>query len=532
MRPSKSSGQSSEDLSELNSGHVHPRNKDYLTGAEESDYSTDSKMSSRSAQHGHLELDHVKDVRLSPTAGTKQDTNINQNLESELMAQLELLNQECQEKEELISRLREQVQEWDELQAELQEKDKLNREYLEALQAAESTIAYLTACSLDSECGIGQTGDVTLQQRCADLQKAVEEKDRLNAQLLDCLNSAESAIALLRNVDTASSQMDLGQEDPKALCERLEDLIGQIRISQQSDGRSKDCHNPDVGPTLGPDSELQRQVDSMQESLLQQCKMNAELQEKLWTSEAAVKKLSAAVSAKCNDAPRGLEGNCTPRPEGKVLSLQQQQLTDCLSECIRAAEGAVKSLTDVCSKPNQSHEEILSSPELKKWLERLQRALLERESLEHPVCTERHQQKTSTPIQNPESSKPERQQNVREPVTSHQNLHKNLLMLLQIYTERAQKKSKLVEAVSGHGQSGGGGDAPGNETLERNAQIESLQKALKEKQRVCRKLEERLAIAQSVIAVHGSNKEKQSDQRKGEKNTYAIHSVEGKHCSN
>ncbi len=44
----------------------------------------------------------------------------------------------------------------DELQAELQEKDKLNREYLEALQAAESTIAYLTACSLDSECGIGQ----------------------------------------------------------------------------------------------------------------------------------------------------------------------------------------------------------------------------------------------------------------------------------------------------------------------------------------------------------------------------------------
>ncbi|KAF4098928.1 hypothetical protein G5714_020958 [Onychostoma macrolepis] len=504
VRPSKSSGQSSEDLSDLNSGHVHPRNKDYLTGAEESDYSTDSKMSSRSAQHGHLELDHVKDARLSPTAGTKPDTNINQNLESELMAQLELLNQECQEKEELISRLREQVQEWDELQAELQEKDKLNREYLEALQAAESTIAYLTACSLDSECGIGQTGDVTLQQRCADLQKAVEEKDRLNAQLLDCLNSAESAIALLRNVDTASSQMNLGQEDPKALCERLEDLIGQIRISQQSDGRSKDCHSPEIGPTLGPDSELQRQVDSLQESMLQQCKMNAELQEKLWTSEAAVKKLSAAVSAKCNDTPRGLEGNYTPRPEGTVLSLQQQQLTDCLSECIRAAEGTVKSLADACS--NQT--------KLKKWLERLQRALLERESLEDPVCTEKHQQKTSTPIQNPESSKPERQQNVREPVTSRQNLHKNLLMLLQIYTERAQKMRKLEEAVSGHGQSGGGGDAPGNETLERNTQIESLQKALKEKQRSCRKLEEKLAIAQSVIAVHGSNKEKQSDQSK------------------
>ncbi|XP_052443753.1 myomegalin isoform X2 [Carassius gibelio] len=514
VRPSKGSGQSSEDLSELNLVHVHPRNKDYLIGTEESDYSTDSKTSSRSAQHGHLELDHVKDSSLRPTAETKRDANMNENLESELMGQLDLLNQECQEKEELIFRLREQVQEWDELQAELQEKDKLNREYLEAIQAAESTIAYLTACSLDSECGIGQTGDVTLQQHCADLQKAVEEKDRLNAQLLDCLNSAESAIALLQNVNTASSQMDLGQEDPKALCERFEDLIEQIRISHQSDGRSKDSHIPEVDPTLGPNSELQRQVDSLQESLLQQCKMNAELQEKLWTSEAAVKKLSAAVSAKHNSAPSALEGNCTPGPEGKVLSLQQQQLMDCLSECIRAAEGAVKSLADICSKPNQSHKEILSSPELKKWLERLQRALLERESLEDPVCAERHQHKTSTPIQNPKSSKPERQQNVQEPVTSHQNLHKNLLMLLQIYTERAQKMSKLEEAVSERGQSGGGGDATGNETLERNAQIESLQKALKEKQRACRKLEEKLVIAQSVISMHGSNKDKQSDPRK------------------
>uniref|UniRef100_A0A671QCJ6 CDK5 regulatory subunit-associated protein 2-like n=1 Tax=Sinocyclocheilus anshuiensis TaxID=1608454 RepID=A0A671QCJ6_9TELE len=512
--PSRSSGQSSEDLSELNSGHVHPRNKDYLTGAEESDYSTDSKMSSRSAEHKHLNLDHVKDARLSPTAGTKQDTNMNQNLESELMAQLELLNQECQEKEDLISHLRQQVQEWDELQAEIQEKDKLNREYLEALQAAESTIAYLTACSLDSECGIGQTGDVTLQQRCADLQKAVEEKDRLNAQLLDCLNSAESAIALLRNVDTTSSQMDLGQEVPKALSERLEDLIGQIRISQQSDDRSKDTHSTEVGPALGPDSDLRRQVESLQESLLQQCRMNAELQEKLWTSEAAVKKLSAAVSTKRNSAPTGLEGNYTPGPVGKVPSLQQQQLTDCLSECIRAAEGAVKSFTDVCSKQNQSHEEILSSPELKQWLERLQRALLERESLEDPACTESHQQKTSTPIHNLESSKPELQQNVREPVSSHQNLHKNLLMLLQIHTQCAQKMNELEKAVSGRGQSGGGGDAPGNESLERIVQIESLQKALKEKQRVCRKMEEKLAIAQSVIAVYGSNKDKQSDQRK------------------
>ncbi|KAK7131585.1 hypothetical protein R3I94_016644 [Phoxinus phoxinus] len=520
MNPSRSSGQSSEDLSEAISDHVRPRSKD-LTGAEESDYSTDSKMSSSSPQHGHLQLDHNGDARLSPASGTKQKTNIrqnaDQNLESELMAQLELLNQECQEKEELISRLRQQVQEWDELQAELQEKDKLNREYLEALQAAESTIAYLTACSLDSECGIGQTGDVSVQRQCADLQKAVEEKDRLNAQLLDCLNTAESAIASLRNLDTTSSQIDQipGQGDPKILCERLEDLIRQARTSQHSDDGSRVPQIPEVGPTRGPDSDLRRQVDTMQESLLQQCKSNAELQEKLWTSEAAVKKLSATIAAMHNSTPASLEGNHTPgSQEGKVPSWQKQQLTDCLCECIRAAEGAVQSLADVCSKPNQSNVENLSGSELHQWLERLQRALLERESLNDPACTGKRQQKTSTPIQNLESSKSAQQQNVLESVSSHQNLHKNLLVLLQINTERAQKMTKLEKELSGCGKRLGGGDAPGNESLERNGHVEGLQKALKERQRACRKLEEKLAIAQSIIALHSSNKDKQSDQHK------------------
>ncbi|XP_051734861.1 CDK5 regulatory subunit-associated protein 2 isoform X3 [Ctenopharyngodon idella] len=520
VRPSGSSGQSSEDLSEVTSDHTRPRSKD-LTGAEESDYSTDSKMSLSSAQHGHLELDHVEDARLSPTIGREQNTNVrqnaDQNLESELMAQLELLNQECQEKEELISRLRQQVREWDELQVELQEKEKLNREYLEALQAAESTIAYLTACSLDSECGIGQTGDVSWQRQCAELQKAVEEKDRLNAQLLDCLNTAESAIASLRNVDTTSSQIDQipGQADPKILCERLEDLIQQVRTSQQSEDRSRAPQIPEVGATPEPDSDLRRQVETMQESLLQQCKMNAELQEKLWTSEAAVKKLTAAISAKHNSTPAGLEGNYTPGPqEGKVPSWQQQQLTDCLCECIRAAEGAVQSLADICSKPNQSNVDNLSGSELQQWLERLQQALLERESLDDPACTGKQQQKTSTPIQNLESSKSLRQQNVLEPVSSRQNLHKNLLTLLQIHIERAQKMTKLEKELSGRGKNVGGGDAPGNESLERNGHVESLQKALKERERACQKLEEKLANAQSVIALHNSNKDKQSDQRK------------------
>ncbi|XP_073790416.1 CDK5 regulatory subunit-associated protein 2 isoform X37 [Danio rerio] len=509
VRSSRSTGQSSEDLSEVNSDHIQPKRKDHQTGAEESDYSTDSKMSSRSSQKGHLELDQVKDARLSPTSGTKQDNYTDDYLESELMAQLELLNQECQEKEELISHLKQQVQELDELQVELQKKDKLNREYLEALQAAESTIAYLTACSLDSECGIGQTGDVTLQQRCAELQKAIEEKDRVNTQLLECLNTAESAIASLQNVDTTTRQMDQGQADPKVLCERLEGLIIQVKTSQQNIDGTKDLQRLDIETKLGLNSDLRQQVDALQESVLQQCKLNSELQEKLWISEAAFKKLSSTK----NGAPTDLEGNLTPGPqEGKVQS--RQQLTDCLSKCITAAEGAVQSLADVCSKSNQSHMENLSSTELQQWLEMLRCALLDREMLEDPDCIEKHHHKTSTPIQNSESSKSQQQSNILDSNT-HQNLHKNLLMLLQIHTEHAQKMAKLEKDLSRCGQNAGGGDAPGTENLERNAQIESLQKALKERQRACQKLEEKLALAQSVIAVHNaSNKDKHSDQNK------------------
>lgn len=498
VRPGKSSGQSSEDLSEVMSDHVNPWRRD-LRAAEESDYSSDSKTSLKSAHHEHL--DHVKDSR-SPTDGMKPKgdagQNMDPNLESELMLQLELLNQECQEKEELISRLQQQVQEWEELQVQLQEKDRINREYLDALQAAESTIAYLTACSLDSECGLGQMGDVSLQQRCAELQKAVDEKDMLNARMLKCLNTAESAITSLGGVDaTSRSNQTYEQVDPQVVCERLEDLIRQVRTSQQDeDGSlrpSRKTHSPE------PDSDP--------------CRLNAELQQKLKTSET----VDLSETDKHNSALTGLEGSYTHRPqEGKIPSWQHQQLIGCLSECIRAAEGAAQSLADVCSSQNQS-QVISPNPELNQWLDRLQRALQERESLEDSSGTERHRQKTSTPIQQgqqvQDNCKPSHQQTLLKP--SRQNLYNNLLRILQMYTEGFQNMNKLEEGVKLDVR-GGGGDAPENDSLERDTHIQSLQKALKERQKACRKLEEKLAIAQSVIAVHGTNKDKQSDRCKGE----------------
>ncbi|TRY95004.1 hypothetical protein DNTS_004666 [Danionella cerebrum] len=438
VRSSRNVGLSSEDLSGIHSEHVHP--KKHMTVAEESDDSSGDKMSSRSSQQ-RLEDD-------APSNGAQRGSKVDQSPESELVLQLHLLNQECQEKEELISKLTEQLQEWDDLREELQEKDRLNREYLEALQAAESTIAYLTACSLDSECGIGQT-----VSSWAELQKALEEKEQVSAQLLDVLTTAESTIASLRNIDTTGVPAK-----PEMLCERLEDLVKQLKAAQQSvDGSER---------VLRSDSELRRPVDTPQESVLQQCKLNVELQEKLWSSEAAVKKLNAA---------EGLEGDVPSGAQNRTLQfVQQRTFTDSLSECIAAAEGAVQCLTEICSNPSELHEKTQSSPDFSQWMERLQGALLERDALE--------------------SGKQSGASDRAGSDSKHLSLLQNLQTLLQIHTGNAQKLVK-------HSLNGGAGDA-----VERNSQIERLQKMLKEKQRACQKLEDKLALAQSIIAAFQEDK--------------------------
>ncbi|TWW66400.1 CDK5 regulatory subunit-associated protein 2 [Takifugu flavidus] len=99
------------------------------------------------------------------------------------LTELELLHQECQEKEVLINKLSEQLADWEELQSQLQEKDQLNHQYMEALQAAESTIAYLTACSLDSQeqhvaHNFGTTGNLDINHYTGRQQNGLWEQCR------------------------------------------------------------------------------------------------------------------------------------------------------------------------------------------------------------------------------------------------------------------------------------------------------------------------------------------------------------------
>ncbi|XP_047661354.1 CDK5 regulatory subunit-associated protein 2 isoform X2 [Tachysurus fulvidraco] len=473
--------------------------------------------------------------RRSTHPGTKQNSDARQNLknvsdfpQSELLSQLELLNLECQEKEAFISKLQFQMQNLEELQAELQEKERLNGQYLEALHAAESTIAYLTACNLDSESGLGQASlgsDSSLQRQCTELQKAVQEKDQLNIQLLECLNTAEAAIASLTSTDQSESAFSC-QKDPQSLCERLEFLLNQIKAlqdkKQASTGTPKELLCPDGGSA----SDLQRQAETLQESLLQQCRLNAELQEKLRTAEETITKLCAQQSSITN----GQELICTSPQEDIINEYEegQQRLAACLSECIFAAEQAAGSLADYHLRTDQ----ILYSPEtnteLEQNLDRLQKALLERDRFVNSGSTDishstivgpfqhkpvQHtlqisaaaQQKTSTPI----SQGQQGQQKISEtwdPDQSgrspHLNLHKNLNMIFEIFKQHAQKIQELEEALKVKQ------DLKGHSGLKHEdvAQLENLQKALKEKQKMCQKLEEKLASAQSIIALQNSSK--------------------------
>ncbi|KAF7696828.1 hypothetical protein HF521_005246 [Silurus meridionalis] len=490
------------------------------------------------------------DARQYMHTETKQNCDARQNSrnmseipQSELLSQLELLNQECQEKEELISQLQFQMQNWEGLQAELQEKKRLNAQYLEALHAAKSTIAYLTACNLDSESGLGQSGlasNSSLQQQCTEPQRVVQEKDQFNVQLLEFLNTAEVAIASLTSFNQPES-FSSRQNDPQALCERLEGLLSQMKALQKQGKSSastpKELHLPDGNSV----SELQRQAETLQESLLQQCRLNPELQEKFRTTEETITKMFAQRNSPTNDQELICNHKATSPQEETIHEHEKNQhrLVACLLEYILAAEQTAGSLADYGSRSDQllHGSDSLPNTELEQNLNRLQKAVLERDRVWPPGSTDmshstivdplQHkpvlqisgaaQQKTSTPI--PQGQQKQGQQNILEtwdPDQSgspHPNLYKSLTLLVQIVKQHAQKVWELAEALKVKKVQGF--KAAGELNPESVAQLESLQKALKEKQKMCQKLEEKLASAQSIIALQKpSNRDKHSERRK------------------
>ncbi|KAL0965156.1 hypothetical protein UPYG_G00277500 [Umbra pygmaea] len=451
--------------------------------------------------------------------------------DAELLSQLELLHQECQDKEQLIGRLEEQMSRWDELQAQLRKKDLLNRQYAEALQAAESTIAYLTACSLDGDCRGRSTASpgpqTDLRRQCTEL---LREKESLNNKLVDCLNMVEKTIALL-GVPFSSCDPQGSHTDSCDLCTKLEAALQQVNASLDPHVLKTlvpDHKGPAVGPPVSGDSldsgaELQRQVDSLQEALWEQNRVNAELLDRLEAAEEAV----AAQHDTAITASAGLEGNCGRQLEEDQNELRRGNETEvqsgwrehhgggkmasdeknspapelvalCLSECLRAAELAVASLTAHCTNTSSGTSTTTraapDSSDLQQHLDRLQKALQQRDELGDLGFTEpAPQQITETPTRHTNPG-------VETRACSALKLHQNICLLLKAFSY-LQKVSQKRDHQPGVG-------IPPQDI---QAQLESLQKALEEKKMLCKSLEEELATAQAILALQDSSK-KTSDR--------------------
>ncbi|KAE8285289.1 CDK5 regulatory subunit-associated protein 2 [Larimichthys crocea] len=431
--------------------------------------------------------------------------------DSALYTQLELLHQECQEKEGLINKLSEQLADWEELHAQLQEKDRLNRQYVEALQAAESTIAYLTACSLDSQGGFGShtslsavpgsgCSDTVLHSRCLELQKALQEKEELNHQLIELLSVAGKAIT--------SSDSEAKNPQTSDLCSKIETALQQQQVNAPPDSQS-----PRDGSAEDAMQELQRHADSLQEALWEQNRINAELQEKLRAIDAA----AAEHNHNSNSADQNgelsretsaeslKENESKERQSSEDVSLNQE-MSKVLLNCLSAAESAVASLAEHCTNtssfaPGRSSQ---TNSDLQMNLDKLQRALQERKDLEEPT---EHADKSG------------RNQSAATKGQLRQELHNNLCRLYKAFSDHCRRISELQASV--HDNRGHREESKDHRTMQDvkglppsvQVQLETLHKALREKKKACKSLEEQLATALTNTSPETARKALEQDDK-------------------
>ncbi|KAJ3598439.1 hypothetical protein NHX12_001949 [Muraenolepis orangiensis] len=419
-----------------------------------------------------------------------------------LLAQLELLHQECQEKEGLINGLEDKLAELEDIYCQLQEKDHLNRQYAEALQAAESTIAYLTACSLDSHLSPGphggsvgsDTSAALLQRECVELHKTLQEKERLNGHLVEFLSMTGREISTI--------QASLSSPTPAAsheLCSRLESALQQINTSLAAQnpggtinvpwgsnlGQNTDCLQQGRQELNGLDAECEEGTPSVASDVLPGLNHAGALHEDYFSRQIAGESVH-------KDSSRDIEGK-SGFSEG---SLTHGEITKCLSDCLAAAESAIATLAAHCTNTRSSTS--LSSgtstqtrPDLQHHLQRLHISLQELGKLEDPGQ-----------VGEPKKPSDRNESAAFAGRESRLELHRNICILYQAFCDRSQRISDLqaslqeerrlreeseTQAIAADRQSAEG--IPGNI----KAQLESLQRALKDKKKMCKILEEKLA---------------------------------------
>lgn len=427
---------------------------DAVHGCDQQIYSSDLMQYSTSTQYHHS-ADSDKSSEVSQTTYSNQS-------DAPLVTQLELLHQECQEKETLIIKLSEQLADFKELHAQLHEKEHLNRQYIEALQAAESTIDYLTACSLDSQGALGSAfkgSDSVFHNRYLELQETLKEKEEFNYQLIELLKSTDKVLnsSQSHNKNFESSDLSL-----------------KIKAALQRDAS---CNKP----SPGGDDELHEHADFLQNEE----QNNAEQEEKLQSVDAVVRKDQDGDSSRKTQSQHS-------EAVGSDDDGSQQRITNVLMNCLNAAESAIASLTAHCTN-TKSLTCNSTSTELQTCLDKLKRALDEKEKLGDLA------QFTSPTT---ESNKIQYSTSVQTKEQHSQDPHHNLQVLYKAFSRLQQK---MLELQSSQKKSREETDAqrPVHDTKALppsvQTQLETLHKELRERKKACENLEEKLATAQSFL---------------------------------
>ncbi|CAG5867677.1 unnamed protein product [Menidia menidia] len=424
---------------------------------------------------------HSTSAPCSPTGSEARALGDQTQNVSALFTQLELLHQECQEKEALINKLGEQLSDWEELHAQLQEKERLNHHLTVALQAAQSTIAYLTACSLDSQGGFvsGSGSDAALHSQCLELQKALQEKEELNSQLINLLNMAERIFN--------SNHPQEKNPEIRDFCLRIEGALEQLNASSNQDGPRRDR-----GGSEDSLHALQQHADSLQKALLEQSRLNAELQEQLRAANVSAQRSDSADGATSrlkDKTAESLEEDVSKKGHGTTGGSESGPLNDemlqVLMSCFSAAESAVASLAAHCANTDAfpSRKSSGIGPDFHVNLDKLQRALQERRRLTEPA-TKSHSNVSPVPTK-PEGHK----------------LPQDLLLLHKVCSDHSQRLSDLQASL--HEERGCRGESEAHRPVHDarglppsvQVQLETLHKALREKKKACKSLEEKLASA-------------------------------------
>ncbi|KAJ0012979.1 hypothetical protein NQD34_017313, partial [Periophthalmus magnuspinnatus] len=391
-------------------------------------------LNSLSSQSGSFSHDSL----VSDSSSEVKQTSCSTPPDVPLATQLELLQQQCQDKEALISELHENLADLKELQTQLQEKERLILQYTEALQAAETTIAYLTACSLDSQGALGSDlsgSNATLQNKCIELEHALDEKEEYICELTELLHEADK---VLNSSKSHGSNHGTSALDIKAVLQR-----NPYSKKQSEDDLSGSSHE------LPPNAE---------------------------TADSVVRDDDDSYE---NDDSSSKTPSDQFETIGSHMSDSQKRIVVVLMNCLNATKSAIASLTAHCTDSSS-----VTSTELQTCLDKLKSAFNEKETLGD--ITQFSIETNNAECSSSPQSKDQHQQGP----------HHNLQILYELFSSFQQKLSDLQAS-----QKSSDVQRPLQNTkaLPPNVQnqIETLHKELREKRKICKNLEEKLATAQS-----------------------------------